>query len=158
MKSILGLLLLVVAAVGPARADKAPGTIVIYRQWGARVGFMHYAQGEHPTVTCDFTKVAKMSEGRKITISAVVGTHTCSANEKQYPGELNADSDTVSVDVSSDSTVYLRLLCRFGRVHFVLEKVPEETAQAEMADMKPVSAKDAYATQLTTNSEKAQSK
>ena len=61
------LLTLAILLVGAAQsfADKAPGAIVIYRQWGARVGLMHYAQGEHPTVACDLTNVAKMAEGRK---------------------------------------------------------------------------------------------
>jgi len=141
-------------AIGQAAAQNKTGAIVIYRQWGARVGFLHYAQGVHPALSCDSTNVAKMAEGRETTVSAVVGTHTCTATEKQYPGQLNADSDTVQVDVRPGSTIYLRLLGRFGRVHFVLEEVPTETGSAEAEKMKPVSDKDSYATILSTNSGK----
>lgn len=145
---------LLAITIGQAYGQTKTGTVIIYRQWGARVGFLHYAQGEHPTISCDFTNIAKMAEGRKITVSAVAGMHTCAATEKQYPGTLNADSDTVSADVKPNGIVYLRLSSHLGHVHFALEEVPAETGSSETRKMKPVSDKDSYTTALMTNSER----
>ncbi|MGA7765230.1 MAG: hypothetical protein WCA27_03285 [Candidatus Sulfotelmatobacter sp.] len=53
-------------------AETSTGTIVIYRQRGASVGVLHYAQGEHPTISCDGTNIAKMAENRKAMVSATL--------------------------------------------------------------------------------------
>lgn len=117
--------------VGRICAQTPTGTIVIYRHRGANFGLLHYAQGVHPTVSCDGINVAKMAESRKATVTANAGTHSCVAIEKQYPGELNADSDPVSLNVKPNGTTYLRLECPFGHVHFELREVAMEIGLAE---------------------------
>jgi len=136
------------------RAQIATGTIIIYRQRGANFGIVHYAEGEHPTIYCDDAKVATLAERRKTTVSAVVGPHLCAAIEKQYPGELNADSEAVSLFIKPGTTTYLRLESHFGHVHFILREVPAEVGSAETEKMKPVKDKDSYSTALASNKEK----
>ncbi len=118
MRTVLTAAFLAIIA-GQVYAQIPTGTIIIYRQRGANFGLLHYAQGEHPTIYCDEAKVAKLAERRKTTVSAVTGPHLCVANEKQYPGELNADSESISVNVKPGRTKYLRLESHFGHVHFV---------------------------------------
>jgi len=139
---------------GQVYAQTPTGTIIIYRQRGANFGLLHYAQGEHPTIYCDDAKVAKLAERRKTTVSAVTGPHLCEANEKQYPGELNADSESISVKVKPGSTTYLRLESHFGHVHFVLREVSPEIGSAETDKMQPVKGQDSYSTVLASNKEK----
>jgi hypothetical protein len=136
--------------VGRICAQTPTGTIVIYRHRGANFGLLHYAQGVHPTVSCDGINVAKMAESRKATVTANAGTHSCVAIEKQYPGELNADSDPVSLNVKPNGTTYLRLECPFGHVHFELREVAMEIGLAEAEEMRPVKDKDSYTTTLPT--------
>jgi len=127
---------------------------VIYRQRGANFGLIHYAQGEHPTVSCDGVNIAKMAERRKVTVAANAGTHICVSIEKQYPGELNADSDKVSVNVKPNITTYLRLECPFGHVHFVLHEVSVEIGSAETGKIPTVKDKDSFTTVLVPKREK----
>jgi len=127
------------------------GTIILYRQRGANFGFVHYAQGEHPTVICDGTKIAKMAERRKITVSAAAGIHTCLADEKQYPGTFNASSAKISVTVRPNTTTYLRLRCPGGNIHFVLQEVPAESGSVEIQKTQPALDQDSYTTILSTS-------
>ena len=133
----LSLLALLTMFAGQNNAQTA-GTIVIYREPGS----LHYAGGVHATVYCDGIKVAKMREGHRAEISARVGPHTCVAVEKQ--GDANEDSDSVSVDVKPNSTIYLRLQYPFGRAHFVLREVSKETGAAESAKTQLVKTGDSY--------------
>jgi hypothetical protein len=133
---------------GQSYAQAPTGTIIIYRERGKNFGLIHYSEGVHPTIYCDNIKVVKMAESRSMLISANAGVHTCVALEKQYPGELNADSDKVSIEVKRNRTTYLRLHCPFGHVHFVLEEVSEETGSAEAAKMHPAKRGDFYTTVL----------
>jgi hypothetical protein len=153
---IRALLTVAVVAVtfGQIYAQTPTGTIVIYRQHGTNVGFMHYAQGEHPTVSCDGTDLAKMAENRKATVSATAGPHICAANEKQYPGELNASSDTIPVNVKPNTATYLRLEGHFGHIHFVLREVSTEIGSAETKKMRPIKDRDLYTTVLATKGKK----
>jgi hypothetical protein len=117
----------------PAFAQVRTGTVVIYRAQGKNFLFAHYAQGEHPTVVCDGTKIAKLAEKRKTTITTPIGGHTCEADEKQYPGEFDTSSQPVEIMVKPDATTYLRLESHVGHVAFVLREVPSETGSAESA-------------------------
>jgi len=139
---------------GQVYAQIPTGTIIIYRQRGANFGLLHYAQGEHPAIYCDEAKVATLAERRKTTVSAVTAPHLCVTNEKQYPGELNADSESISVNVKPGRTKYLRLESHFGHVHFVLREVSPEIGSAETDKMQPVKEKDSYSTVLASNDEK----
>jgi hypothetical protein len=124
------------------------GTIVIYRERGKNFGLIHYAEGEHPTLSCDGVNVARLRERHRVTISVGFGPHDCVAIEKQYPGEFNVDSQKASVKVTANGTIYLRLRKPFGNLHFVLEEVPGETGAAESAKMEPVKSRDSYTTVL----------
>jgi len=66
------------------------------------------------------------------------------ALEKQYPGELNADSKKVSIQVKPGVTTYLRLESQFGHVHFVFREVPIDIGAAESAKMSPTKSSDSY--------------
>ena len=136
-----------------AYGETPTGTIIIYRQRGASVGFMHYSEGEHPTIICDGAKVAKMRENRKATISARIGTHFCEA-EQEPPGALDASSEPISVDVKPNSTIYIRLGIRFGHLHFVLREISNEIGSAESERMRPVKDKDSYTLTLPPVREK----
>ncbi|HUD64196.1 MAG TPA: hypothetical protein VMQ17_06455 [Candidatus Sulfotelmatobacter sp.] len=133
------------------------GTIVIYRERGKNFGVLHYAEGEHPTISCDGVKVARLRERHRVTISVGFGPHDCVAIEKQYPGEFNVDSRKVSVEAKANGTTYLRLQIPFGNLHFVLQEVPEETGAAESAKMQPVKSGDSYTTVLPVIPEKKSS-
>jgi len=153
LRSLLALALVAMTA-GETFAQIPTGTIVIYRQRSKNFGPIHYAEGEHPTIYCDGTKVAKMAERRQVAVTASVGPHTCVALEKQYPGELNADSDKVSVEIKPNGTTYLRLECPFGHVHFVLREVSTEIGSTEAAKMQPAKGKDRYTTTLPATVDK----
>jgi hypothetical protein len=133
---------------GHCYARAQDGTMIIYRQHGANFGFGHYAQGEHPTVVCDGISIAKMADGRKTTISVAAGAHICQAVERQYPGELEATSDRISIGVKANTKTYLRLECRFGHVRFVLREVPAEAGAVEAEKMRPIKEKDSYVSVL----------
>ena len=139
---------MVAIMAGQVWAQVLTGTVVIYRQRGANFGLVHYAQGEHPTISCDGTNVARMAESRKALVSATARTHVCVANEKQYSGELNTDSDSVSVDIKPNETTYIRLEKPFGHIHFVLREVPPEVGKAQTEKMQPIKDKDSFASVL----------
>ena len=133
------------------------GSIVVYRERGKNFGLIHYAEGEHPTLSCDGLKVARLRERHRVTISVGFGPHDCVAIERQYPGEFNVDSQKASVEVKANGTIYLRLRKPFGNLHFVLQEVPEETGAAESAKMEPVKSGDSYTTVLPVIPEKKSS-
>jgi len=124
--------------------ESAAGTIVLYRPRGKNFGLIHYSEGVHPTVYCDDTKVARLRESRSITVVAAAGEHTCVALEKQYPGELNADSENVSIQVRPGAVTYLRLECPFGHVHFRLHEMPMDAGASESAALLTIKDKDSY--------------
>ncbi len=131
---------------------------IIARLWGKDV-FVDTehginAEGVHPTIYCDGSKIAKMAESRKAAVSAKAGPHTCVALEKQYPGELNADSKKVSIQVKPGVTTYLRLESQFGHVHFVFRELPIDIGAAESAKMYPTKSSDSYTAVLPPNIEK----
>jgi hypothetical protein len=131
-----------------AYAQIRTGAVVIYRAQGKNFLFAHYAQGEHPTVVCDDIKIAKLAEKRKTTVVMPIGGHTCSADEKQYPGELDASSTPVEIIVKQNGTAYLRVESHVGHVAFVLRQVSPEIGSTEIARMKAVKDEDSYTTVL----------
>jgi hypothetical protein len=148
------LIVTVVTIVGQACAQTPTGTLIIYRPRGASFGFIHYSEGEHPTFSCNGVDVARMAESRKATVSAPEGTYRCVATEKQYPGELNATSDEVSIVVKPNGTIYLRLEIHVGHVHFVLREVSADVGSVETGKLRPIKDSDSYRTVLAANEEK----
>lgn len=125
-------------------AQKQTGRLIFYRQRGRNFGLVHYSQGAHPTVLCDETEIAKLSEQRKASILAAPGTHTCSAKEK-HALTLDASSHEISLTVAPNSTTYVRLEApQVGDVRFVLREVSFEVGSAESERIAPVKNEDLY--------------
>ncbi len=124
--------------------QNATATIVLYRPRGKNFGLIHYSEGVHPTVYCDDTKIARLRESRKTTVVLDAGPHTCVALEKQYPGQLNADSEKLSIQVKPGVVAYLRLECPLGHVHFRLHEMPTDAGASESAALLTIKDKDSY--------------
>ena len=134
-------------AVGVSYAQSPPGAIVLYRPRGANFGLIHYSQGEHPTIYCNRTKVARIFENREAKITAPAGTYLCQAKQQQ-PGALDASSPEIPVNVKAGGTTYVRLDVRFGHLHFVLKEVPTSVGEMATEKMRAVQKKNLYTTVL----------
>jgi hypothetical protein len=140
-------------AVGVSYAQSPPGAIVLYRPRGANFGLIHYSQGEHPTIYCNSTKVARIFENRKAKLTAAAGTYLCHAKQQQ-PGALDASSSEIPVNVKAGGTTYVRLDVHFGHLHFVLNEVPTSVGEMATEKMPPVRNKNLYTTVLSVGPQK----
>ncbi len=143
MERLLTSLVVALALLTSTHAQVRSGTVIFYRLQGKNLLFAHYSQGEHPTVVCDGTKIARLAENRKVIVTMPVGSHTCAAEEKQFPGTMDASSAQVQVTISNGATSYVRLE---SHVAFVMREVSPESAALEVAKTKFVKDSDSFAT------------
>ena len=130
-------------------AQKQTGRIIFYRLRGRNFALVHYSQGAHPTVLCDGTEIAKLSEQRKTSILAAPGTHMCSAKEK-HALTLDASSHEIPVKVAPNNTTYVRLGApHVGEVRFLLQEVSIEVGSAESERVAPAKTEDLYTDDLS---------
>ena len=140
-------------ALGVSHAQSPSGAIVFYRPRGANFGLIHYSQGEHPTIYCNRSKVARIFENREAKVTAAAGTYLCQA-EQQQPGTLDASSGEIPVNVKAGGTTYVRLDVRFGHLHFVLKEVPASVGEMATEKMRPVQKKNLYTSVLPSAPQK----
>jgi hypothetical protein len=124
--TLLPLLCLAITA-----AAQTTGNIVVYRP-GKFIG-----RHQHPKVFCDGLPIAKIGNGRRVTVAAAAGHHLCSSE----------GGNVIPVNISAGSAAYLRMVV-FETWHDKLQGRPTPTLYISSAEeeqavskLKPLEAK-----------------